>query len=45
MIKFIFTLIFINLIIIKNKMLIFYSNSLYFIRFMIIFIFIFKENL
>jgi len=43
MIKFIFIVLFINFILINNNLIIFYYNLCYFIRFLIIFIYIFKN--
>lgn len=43
MIKFILIVIFIGLILIKNQILIFYYNLCYLIRFIVIFIYIFKD--
>lgn len=43
MIKFVLIVIFISLILIKNQILIFYYNLCYFIRFIIIFVYIYKD--
>lgn len=43
MIKFLLIIIFIRLILVKNQILIFYYNLCYLIRFMIIFIYIYKD--
>jgi len=43
MIKFIIIILFINLILINNSLIIFYYNLCYFMRFLIIFIYIFKN--
>jgi len=43
MIKFIFIILLINLMLINNNLIIFYYNLCYFIRFLIIFIYIFKN--
>lgn len=43
MIKFLLIIIFIRLILIKNQILIFYYNLCYFIRFIVIFIYIYKD--
>lgn len=45
MIKFFFIIIFLILILIKNKIIIFYYNIYYLIRFIIIFLYIFKDNI
>lgn len=45
MIKIFFIIIFLILIIIKNKILIFYYNLCYLIRFIILFLYIFKDNI
>lgn len=45
MIKFFLVVISLNLIIVKNKILIFYYNRYYIIRFILFFIFIFKSKL
>lgn len=45
MIKFILVVIRLNLMILKNKILIFYYNMYYILRFILIFIFIFKNKL
>jgi len=43
MIKFIFIVLFINIMLINNKLIMFYYNLYYFVRFLIIFIYIFKN--